>query len=72
MITKILHIMYVLMILVYLVLVSNFFIDVALPLINMASTGAVFLGAGMLLVPVLIVLVVAVLLPKYIKSHILK
>ena len=64
--------MHVLMILVYLVLVSNFFIDTALTLINTASTGAVFLGAGMLLVPVLSILVVSVLLPKYVKMYILK
>ena len=68
---KILYSFYILTMIVGIVLASNVVIGIALPLINMASTGGVALGVLILLWLAMLATLAAYVTVKFIKKHIL-
>ena len=68
---KIFYSFYILTMIVGIVLASNVVIGIALPLINMASTGAVALGSLILLWLAMLDTLAAYVTVKFIKKHIL-
>ena len=71
MIKKIFYSCYTLSAIVAIVLASNVIIGIALPLINMASTGGVALGVLILLWLAMLATLAAYVTVKFIKKHIL-
>ena len=68
---KIFYLFYILTMVVGIVLASNVVIGIALPLINMASTGGVALGVLILLWLAMLATLAAYVTVKFIKKHIL-
>jgi hypothetical protein len=68
---KIFYLFYILTMVVGIVLASNVVIGIALPLINMASTGGVALGVLILLWLAMLVTLAVYVTVKFIKKHIL-
>jgi hypothetical protein len=68
---KIFYSFYILTMIVGIVLASNVVIGIALPLINMASTGGVALGVLILLWLAMLATLAAYVTVKFIKKHIL-
>ena len=68
---KIFYSFYILTMIVGIVLASNVIIGIALPLINMASTGGVALGVLILLWLAMLGLLAAYAVVKFIKKYIL-
>lgn len=68
---KIFYSFYILTMIVGIVLASNVIIGIALPLINMASTGGVALGVLILLWLAMLGLLAAYVTVKFIKKYIL-